>query len=86
MHRLPERALKPSAIRDPNSPPGNVKEIPASTRPTTADAQGIMQLDDLCREPEMRKARSWWVEPFRLEIAVNFMDVASAKGTAESSR
>ena len=31
---------------------------------TATDAQLIMQLYDLRREPEMRKARHWWVAEF----------------------
>ena len=29
-------------------------------KPTAADAQLILQLYDLRREAEMRKARNWW--------------------------
>jgi len=35
-----------------------------SKKATAADAQLIMQLYDLRREAEMRKARSWWVGEF----------------------
>ena len=35
-----------------------------SKKPTTADAQLILQLYDLRREAEMRKARDWWVGEF----------------------
>jgi len=31
---------------------------------TAADAQVIMQLYDLRREAELRKARSWWIGQF----------------------
>jgi hypothetical protein len=30
-------------------------------RPTAADVQLILQLYDLRREAEMRKARNWWL-------------------------
>ena len=33
-------------------------------KPTTADAQLILQLYDLRREAEMRKARDWWAGEF----------------------
>jgi hypothetical protein len=32
-----------------------------SRKPSYADAQLILQLYELRREPEMRKARNWWV-------------------------
>ncbi len=32
-----------------------------SKKATSADAQLILQLYDLRREAEMRKARNWWV-------------------------
>lgn len=35
-----------------------------SKKPTTADAQLILQLYDLRREAEMRKARNWWAAEF----------------------
>ena len=33
-------------------------------KPTAADAQLILQLYDLRREAEMRKARNWWLVTF----------------------
>ena len=52
---------------------------------TTADAQLILQLYDLRREPEMRKARHWWVAEFSPQNADEFMRVASATGTQENN-
>ncbi len=52
---------------------------------TAADAQVIMQLYDLRREPELRKARSWWIGQFWPESADDFMKVAQAMGTQENA-
>jgi hypothetical protein len=35
-----------------------------SKKATSADAQLVLQLYDLRREAEMRKARNWWVNEF----------------------
>jgi hypothetical protein len=48
------------------------------------DAQLILQLYDLRREPEMRKARDWWMVDFSPRSADDFMKVASAFGTQEN--
>jgi hypothetical protein len=52
---------------------------------TTADAQLILQLYDLRREPEMRKARSWWLGEFWPQSAEDFLKVAGATGTPENN-
>ena len=52
-------------------------------KPTSADAQLILQLYDLRREPEMRKARHWWVANFFPDSADDFLKVAWAMGTPE---
>jgi hypothetical protein len=54
-------------------------------KPTTADAHLIIELYDLRREPEMRKARSWWAGEFFPESADDFIKVAWAMGTQENS-
>lgn len=54
-------------------------------KPSTADAQLILQLYDLRREPEMRKARHWWMTEFWPNNADDFMKVASAMGTQENN-
>ncbi len=54
-------------------------------KPTTADAQLILQLYDLRREAEMRKARNWWVGEFFPENADDFLKVAWAAGTQENN-
>ena len=53
-------------------------------KPTIADAQLILQLYDLRREPEMRKARAWWVS-FDPQSADDFLKVAWALGTQENA-
>jgi len=54
-------------------------------KPTAADAQLILQLYDLRREPEMRKARNWWVGEFNPQNADDFLKVAWAWGTQENA-
>ena len=54
-------------------------------KPTSADAQLILQLYDLRREPEMRKARHWWVANFFPDSADDFLKVARAMGTPENN-
>jgi hypothetical protein len=45
-------------------------------KPTTADAQLILQLYDLRREAEMRKARHWWAAEFFPQSADDFLKIA----------
>ena len=45
----------------------------------------ILQLYDLRREAEIRKARNWWVATFWPEIAADFLKVAQAVGTRENA-
>src|ERR1700681_2340885 len=54
-------------------------------KPTTADAQLILQLYDLRREAEMRKARHWWLSEFWPENAEDFMKVAGNMGAQENN-
>jgi len=49
------------------------------------DAQVILQLYDLRREPELRKARNWWLLEFWPNSADDFMNVALAPGTQENN-
>ena len=53
--------------------------------PTTADAQVILQLYDLRREAEMRKARSWWFVSFWPQSADDFMKVVNEVGMPENA-
>lgn len=52
---------------------------------TPEDAELIMQLYDLRREPEMRKARNWWLTQFWPETADDFMKVAMDMGSQENN-
>ena len=54
-------------------------------KPTVADSQLILQLYDLRREAEMRKARSWWFGEFFPQSADDYLKVASAMGTQENN-
>ena len=54
-------------------------------KPTAADAQLILQLYDLRREPEMRKARNWWVVDFWPQNTDDFMKIAGAMGSQENN-
>jgi hypothetical protein len=51
---------------------------------SSRDAQLIIQLYDLRREAEMRKAREWWSTEFWPNNADDFMKIASAPGTQEN--
>jgi hypothetical protein len=52
---------------------------------TATDAQLVMQLYDLRREAEMRKARNWWIGEFWPQSADDFMKVAGAAGSQENN-
>ena len=54
-------------------------------KPTVPDAQLILQLYDLRREAEMRKARNWWAAEFFPQNADDFLKVSSAMGTQENA-
>jgi len=54
-------------------------------KPTTADAQLLLQLYDLRREPELRKARSWWLTEFWPANPDDFAKVAGAMGTQQNA-
>jgi hypothetical protein len=56
-----------------------------SNQPTTADAQLILQLYDLRREAEMRRARQWWVAEFFPQNADEFLQISWAMGTQENN-
>ena len=57
--------------------------MPAQATPK--DAELIMQLYDLRREPEMRKARNWWLTQFWPESADDFLKVAMSMGSQENN-
>lgn len=52
---------------------------------TADEAQLILKLYDLRREPEMRKARSWWATEFWPKNADDFLAIAWAFGTKENN-
>jgi hypothetical protein len=54
-------------------------------KPTIDDARLILELYDLRREAEMRKARHWWVATFWPKSAEDFIKVALAMGTEENN-
>jgi len=49
------------------------------------DAQILLKLYELRREPEMRKARNWWFTDFWPNNADDFLKVAWAMGTQENN-
>ena len=49
------------------------------------DAELIMRLYELRREPEMRKARNWWLTQFHPESAEEFLKIAWALGSQENN-
>jgi hypothetical protein len=53
-------------------------------KPTVDDAKLILELYDLRREAEMRKARNWWAAEFFPQSADDFLQAMSS-GTQESS-
>jgi hypothetical protein len=54
-------------------------------KPTATDAQLILQLYDLRREAEMRKARWWYALEFFPQSADDFLKVMWAMGTQENA-
>jgi len=54
-------------------------------KPTSADAHLILELYDLRREAEMRKARSWWGGEFFPQSADDVMKVAFTMNSQENN-
>jgi hypothetical protein len=54
-------------------------------KPSSGDAQLILQLYDLRRESEMRKARHWMLVEFSPRNADEFLRVAMALGSQENN-
>lgn len=54
-------------------------------KPTVDDARLILELYDLKREAEMRKARQWWLAEFWPNNADEYMKVAMAMGSNENN-
>jgi hypothetical protein len=49
------------------------------------DAEIILKLYDLRREPELRKARNWWLWEFFPRNSDDFLKISSAPGTPENN-
>jgi hypothetical protein len=49
------------------------------------DAEILLKLYELRREPELRKARNWWLWEFSPRNAEDFLKIASAPGTQENN-
>ena len=56
-----------------------------SKKAIASDAELILKLYDLRREPEMRKARNWMLMEFWPKNADDFVKVANAMGTQENA-
>jgi hypothetical protein len=54
-------------------------------KPTTADAHLILELYDLRREAEMRKARNWWLMTFWPQNLDDFLQIANSMGSQENN-
>jgi hypothetical protein len=54
-------------------------------KPTAEDAKLILKLYDLKREPELRKARQWWLVTFWPDTADDFLKVAMTLGSQENN-
>lgn len=56
-----------------------------SKKVSASDAELILKLYDLRREPEMRKARNWVLMEFWPKNADEFVNMANAMGTQENA-
>jgi hypothetical protein len=54
-------------------------------KPTPTDAQLILQLYDLRREAELRKARNWWLTEFWPQSVEDITKIVWAMGTQENN-
>lgn len=54
-------------------------------KPTVEEARLILELYNLRREPEMRKARQWWVAQFWPKDADDFVKLGMTMGTDENN-
>jgi len=54
-------------------------------KPTVEEARLILELYDIRREAELRKARQWWLTTFWPKTADDFVQVANAMGTQENN-
>jgi len=56
-----------------------------SKKATSSDAELILKLYDLRREPEMRKARNWWLVSFWPNSAGDFLKLMMDLGSQENN-
>lgn len=63
----------------------NSPEESMAKKPGADDARLILELYNLRREPEMRKARQWWLTTFWPTCADDFMKVAMNFGSQENN-
>ena len=54
-------------------------------KPTVEEARLILELYNLRREPEMRKARQWWMAQFWPKDADDFVKLGMTMGTDENN-
>jgi hypothetical protein len=54
-------------------------------KPTVEEARLILELYNLRREPEMRKARQWWMTQFWPKDADDFVKLGMTMGTDENN-
>jgi len=54
-------------------------------KPTAADAELLLKLYDLRREPEIRRARNWWLVNFWPDSVEDFIKIANALGSQENN-
>jgi hypothetical protein len=54
-------------------------------KPTVEEAHLILELYNLRREPEMRKARQWWVAQFWPKDADDYVKIGMTMGTDENN-
>jgi hypothetical protein len=61
------------------------REEQMAKKPTASDAELIVKLYDLRREPEMRKARQWWLVTFWPASADEYLKVDREFGSQENN-
>src|SRR5208282_1695828 len=54
-------------------------------KPTVIGADLILKLYDLRREPEIRKARNWWLTQFWPESADDILKISNSLGSQENN-
>jgi len=52
---------------------------------TSSDVELILKLYDLRREPEMRKARNWWITTFAPQSIDDIMKIGMSLGSQENN-